>query len=93
MMNALQHAPAEQQVAFVRGHPELAGKVAQAGSLTAESASEQGSLGLNRLSATEVAIFTRLNAEYGKKFGFPFIICAPRHTRDSSCENSSDGSL
>jgi len=83
MIAALRHAPAEQQVAFVRGHPELAGKIARAGTMTAESTAEQGSLGLNRLSDTEVEKFEKLNAAYGQKFGFPFIICVRRHTRDS----------
>lgn len=83
MMAALRQAHAEQQMAFVRGHPELAGKVARAGTMTAESKSEQGSLGLDKLSGAEVATFELLNADYGKKFGFPFIICVRRHTRDS----------
>jgi 2-oxo-4-hydroxy-4-carboxy-5-ureidoimidazoline decarboxylase len=70
-------------MAFVRGHPELAGKVARTGTMTAESKSEQGSLGLDKLSGAEVATFELMNADYGKKFGFPFIICVRRHTRDS----------
>ena len=83
MMAALRNASPEQQMAFVRGHPELAGKVARAGTMTAESTSEQGSLGLDKLSDAEVAKFEKMNGEYGKKFGFPFIICVRRHTRDS----------
>jgi 2-oxo-4-hydroxy-4-carboxy-5-ureidoimidazoline decarboxylase len=83
MMAALRKAPPDQQMAFVRGHPELAGKIARAGTMTAESTSEQGGLGLDRLSAAEVAKFEELNGEYGKKFGFPFIVCVRRHTRDS----------
>ncbi len=83
MMAALRKAPPDQQMAFVRGHPELAGKVARAGTMTAESTSEQGGLGLDRLSDAEVAKFEIMNAEYGKKFGFPFIVCVRRHTRDS----------
>ena len=83
MMAALRKAPPDQQMAFVRGHPELAGKIARAGTMTAESTSEQGGLGLDRLSDAEVARFEKLNTEYGKKFGFPFIICVRRHTRNS----------
>jgi 2-oxo-4-hydroxy-4-carboxy-5-ureidoimidazoline decarboxylase len=83
MMAALRAAPADRQMAFVRGHPELAGKIARAGTLTAESRFEQGTLGLDKLSDAEVARFEALNADYGKKFGFPFIICVRRHTRDS----------
>lgn len=83
LMDAVRAAPREQQLAFVKSHPELASKVAQAGSLTAESKSEQGSLGLDRLSSDEFAWFEKLNAGYRAKFGFPFIICVRRHTRDS----------
>jgi 2-oxo-4-hydroxy-4-carboxy-5-ureidoimidazoline decarboxylase len=83
MMAAVARAPRDQAMAFVRGHPELAGKVARAGSMTDESVSEQGSLGLERLSDEEFARFERLNATYREKFGFPFIICVRRHTRDS----------
>jgi len=71
------------QLNLIRGHPELAGKVARAGAMTAESRREQGSLGLDRLSDAEFARFERLNAAYRQRFGFPFIICVRRHTRDS----------
>ena len=83
MMQAVRTAPREQQLAFVRGHPELGGKVARAGAMTADSVSEQGGLGLDRLSDAEFARFERLNAAHGTTFGFPFIICVRRHTRDS----------
>ena len=68
---------------LIRGHPELAGKVARAGTMTAESRSEQGSLGLDKLSDAEFARFERLNTAYHERFGFPFIVCVRRHTRDS----------
>jgi 2-oxo-4-hydroxy-4-carboxy-5-ureidoimidazoline decarboxylase len=72
-----------EQMALIRGHPELAGKVARAGTMTAESRSEQGSLGLDKLSDAEFARFERLNTAYHARFGFPFIVCVRRHTRDS----------
>ena len=75
-------APADQQLAFIRAHPELGSKVRRA-DITADSQAEQGSLGLDRLSDEEFARFTTLNATYRDKFGFPFIICVRRHTRDS----------
>ena len=55
--------------------------------MTAESRQEQGSLGLDRLSEEEFARFERLNAAYRERFGFPFIICVRRHTRDSILDN------
>jgi len=83
MMQIVRAAPRAEQIAFLRGHPELGGKVARAGAMTADSVAEQGGLGLNRLSDEEFARFERLNAAYGEKFGFPFIIGVRRHTRDS----------
>jgi 2-oxo-4-hydroxy-4-carboxy-5-ureidoimidazoline decarboxylase len=82
MMQAVRAAPAERQRAFITGHPELGSRVKRA-ELTGHSQAEQGSLGLDRLSAEEFDRFCRLNAAYREKFGFPFIICVRRHTRDS----------
>jgi 2-oxo-4-hydroxy-4-carboxy-5-ureidoimidazoline decarboxylase len=83
MMQAVRTATPEVQLAFLRGHPELGGKVARAGAMTADSRAEQGGLGLDRLSDEEFDRFERLNAAYQTKFGFPFIIGVRRHTRDS----------
>jgi 2-oxo-4-hydroxy-4-carboxy-5-ureidoimidazoline decarboxylase len=79
MMQAVRGATREMQLAFLRGHPELAGKVARAGAMTADSKSEQRGLGLDRLSDTDFARFERANAAYAKKFGFPFIVCVRLH--------------
>jgi 2-oxo-4-hydroxy-4-carboxy-5-ureidoimidazoline decarboxylase len=83
MMQAVAAAGAAEQLSLIRGHPELGSKVARAGTMTAESRREQGSLGLDRLSDAEFARFERLNAAYRRRFDFPFIICVRRHTRDS----------
>ncbi len=83
MMGAVRAAPRERQLEFVCGHPDLAGKAARAGALTAESRHEQASVGLDTLSEEEFARFHRLNDAYKAKFGFPFIVCVRRHTRDS----------
>ena len=66
-----------------RAHPDLVGKAALAGTLTPESTREQSSAGLDRLSAEEIATFTRLNQAYKDKFGFPFVICARQNKKDS----------
>jgi len=71
---ALVPAPAERKLALIQAHPDLAGKLAQAGQLTAESTSEQASAGLDRLTDQERATFTGLNDAYQTRFGFPFII-------------------
>jgi 2-oxo-4-hydroxy-4-carboxy-5-ureidoimidazoline decarboxylase len=83
LMAAVAGAAESEQLAFMRGHPELGGKVARAGAMTAESRQEQGSLGLDRLSEAEFRRFEQLNAAYRARFGIPFIICVRRHTRDS----------
>ena len=82
MMAAVRSAPPERQRTFVAGHPELGSRVKRA-QLTDQSKAEQGSLGLDRLSEAEFDRFSRLNSAYREKFGFPFIICVRRHTRDS----------
>ena len=83
MADAVATAGETEQVALIRGHPELASKVARAGAMTAESRREQGGLGLDRLTDREFERFERLNAAYRQRFGIPFIICVRRHTRDS----------
>ena len=67
-------ASREQQLALLRAHPELAGKAAIAGELTAESTGEQAASGLNRCSAEDYTLLHELNASYKDKFGFPFIL-------------------
>ena len=79
MMQVVRTAPRDRQLAFLRGHPELAGKVARAGAMTADSRAEQGGLGLDRLSDADFGRFERANAAYAKKFGFPFIVCVRLH--------------
>src|SRR5882757_257414 len=83
MMAAVQAASRAAQVAFLGQHPDLAGKAARAGAVTEESKHEQASVGLDTLSEEEFARFHRLNDAYKEKFGFPFIVCVRRHTRDS----------
>jgi 2-oxo-4-hydroxy-4-carboxy-5-ureidoimidazoline decarboxylase len=83
MMAAVRAATAEQQMALIKGHPDLAGKAARAGAMTEDSKAEQASAGLDRLSEAEFAQFHRLNSAYREKFGIPFIICARRHNKDS----------
>ncbi|MBL9188717.1 MAG: 2-oxo-4-hydroxy-4-carboxy-5-ureidoimidazoline decarboxylase [Opitutaceae bacterium] len=69
-------AARERQLALIRAHPDLAGRLAQQNKLTAESTREQASAGLGALTAEELADFQRHNAAYLARFSFPFIICA-----------------
>jgi OHCU decarboxylase len=67
-------ASEDERLAVLKAHPDLAGKLAQAKRLTAESASEQASAGLDALTDAERELFSKLNAAYVANFGFPFII-------------------
>jgi 2-oxo-4-hydroxy-4-carboxy-5-ureidoimidazoline decarboxylase len=82
MVAVVKSAPAAQQLALLQSHPDLAGKEAQAGTMTASSVAEQAGAGLNTLSPAEFAELTGLNAAYKMKFGFPFIIAVRMYTKE-----------
>jgi 2-oxo-4-hydroxy-4-carboxy-5-ureidoimidazoline decarboxylase len=73
----------EKQLALIRAHPDLVGKLALAGQLTKESTGEQASAGLGNLTPEEVALFQQNNAAYKAKFGFPFVICARLNKKEA----------
>ncbi len=83
MTDAVENAGDERQRALINGHPDLAGKAAREGKLTADSTAEQAAAGLDRLSEQEFADFHRLNDAYRAKFGMPFIVCVRRHGKAS----------
>ena len=83
MTAAVRAVPADQRLALIKGHPDLAGKAARAGTMTTDSKAEQASAGLDRLSDAEFEEFHRLNNAYREKFGIPFIVCVRRHSKDS----------
>ncbi|NBR03537.1 MAG: 2-oxo-4-hydroxy-4-carboxy-5-ureidoimidazoline decarboxylase [Alphaproteobacteria bacterium] len=74
MQDIVDAAGPKRQLALLRAHPELAGKLAIAGGLTADSSSEQAGAGLDRCTPAEFARFSDLNDRYGARFGHPFII-------------------
>ncbi len=69
-------ASLEKQLALIRLHPDLAGRLVAAGALTPESTREQALAGLDRLTPEEIELFKKNNDAYRGKFGFPFVICA-----------------
>ncbi len=75
-------ASEEERLGVLTAHPDLAGKLAQAKRLTAESTAEQASAGLDALTDAERQTFTELNDAYVAKFGFPFIIAVKGRTKD-----------
>ncbi|MFK7602901.1 2-oxo-4-hydroxy-4-carboxy-5-ureidoimidazoline decarboxylase [Deinococcus sp. SM5_A1] len=83
------HADSEAaQLKLIRAHPDLAGKAALAGELTAESAHEQASAGLDRLTPDEFAEFGRLNDAYHEKFELPYVVCVRENDKDSIFEGA-----
>ncbi|MEO9298197.1 allantoinase PuuE [Devosia alba] len=76
-------ASAEERLKVLNAHPDLAGKLAAAQRLTAESTAEQASVGLDALTDGERQRFTMLNTAYVDKFGFPFIIAVRDNTKAS----------
>lgn len=71
----------EAKLALIRAHPDLAGRAAIAGELTASSKSEQAGAGLDQCTPDEYRRFQELNAAYKEKFGFPFILAVAGRTR------------
>jgi OHCU decarboxylase len=83
LVTAMYAAPRERQLALIGAHPDLAGKAAIEGTLTNSSKREQASAGLDRLTPDEYEAFTRTNNAYRERFGFPFVVCAREHTKES----------
>jgi len=82
LVQVVDKATPEQQLALIRAHPELAGKAMAAGTLTQESTNEQGKAGLTHCTPEELARIRQLNQDYQARFGFPFILAVrgPRGT-------------
>jgi N-carbamoyl-L-amino-acid hydrolase len=70
----VREAPRDAQLALVRAHPQLAGKAALAGDLTAASTGEQSRAGLLHCSPRELQALQGLNDDYLRRFGWPFIV-------------------
>ncbi|MEO0542673.1 MAG: allantoinase PuuE [Pseudomonadota bacterium] len=71
----------QERLDVLNAHPDLAGKLAAAKRLTAESTSEQASAGLDALTDDEREAFTKLNTAYTEKHNFPFIIAVRDHDK------------
>jgi 2-oxo-4-hydroxy-4-carboxy-5-ureidoimidazoline decarboxylase len=74
--SVVRRARPEEQLALIRAHPDLAGRAALAGELAPDSAGEQASAGLDRLTPADLARFEAMNGAYRQRFGFPFVIRA-----------------
>ena len=83
MCDALMRADESLQLALIRAHPELAGRAAIRGDLTAASISEQKGAGLAACTPLEYERLQSLNAAYRGRFDFPFVLAVKGHTPES----------
>lgn len=74
----IRSAAPEEQRALIRSHPDLAGRAARNRTMTEESNSEQGRLGLLDLSPDDLNRLERLNAAYRARFDMPFMLALYR---------------
>jgi 2-oxo-4-hydroxy-4-carboxy-5-ureidoimidazoline decarboxylase len=93
MARTVHAASPDEQIALLRGHPELAGSEAREGRMTADSTSEQGRLGLDRLDRATLARLDDLNRRYRERFGFPLIIALRLHADLDSVLRQADERL
>jgi 2-oxo-4-hydroxy-4-carboxy-5-ureidoimidazoline decarboxylase len=83
MVHVVSLADEGDKLTLLRAHPDLAGKLARAGSLTSASRSEQKGAGLDQLNEEDYQRFDAVNRAYREKFGIPFIIAVKGHDRHS----------
>jgi len=83
MARVFRRASDDERFGVLNAHPDLAGRLAAAQRLTADSTQEQASAGLDALTDEDRAAFTERNAKYLAKFGFPFIIAVRDHDKRS----------
>ncbi len=70
MMKIFENIKKEKYLEILNSHPDLAVEK----KLTKDSKNEQKNASLNQCTGEEFTEFKKLNKEYKKKFGFPFII-------------------
>lgn len=81
MRQIVETASAQQQHDLIIAHPDLAGKAAQKGELTADSTQEQADAGINKCTPDEFRRFKKYNQAYKNKFNFPFIMAVKNSNR------------
>ena len=86
MLGIFENATKKQQLKILRDHPDLADKT-KVKSLTKDSKKEQNSAGLDKCTEKEFNEFRKLNFEYKKKFGFPFILAVKDKNKNEILNN------
>src|SRR5262245_30788360 len=84
MMHTVRNGRHAEILALIRAHPELAGREAKEGGLTADSSGEQGRLGFTSLGRDEFLQMQELNRAYRDRFGFPCIVALRLHATRAS---------
>jgi 2-oxo-4-hydroxy-4-carboxy-5-ureidoimidazoline decarboxylase len=84
MSEAVRDAAEDRQLSLIRAHPELAGREAARGGLTADSSSEQARLGFLNLDRSHLEQMRELNRTYRQRFGIPCIVALKLHASRAS---------
>ena len=87
LATVVDNASRERKLELIRAHPDLAGRAAVRGELTADSMGEQSSAGIDQCSREEFEAFQRLNDAYWRKFGFPFVMAVRNSNRQQILES------
>ena len=83
MMDVYENINNEEMIKIFNSHPQLAIEK----KLTSFSSKEQTGAKLNECSKEEFEEFEKLNADYKKKYGFPFIIAVKGKNKDEILNN------
>ena len=83
MMEVFDNSKKEKHLEILNAHPDLVIEK----KLTYESKKEQKNSNLNQCSDDEFKEFTKLNTDYKKKFGFPFIIAVKGKNKNEILNN------
>ena len=83
LLSTLAGASEKEKLDLISAHPDLVGRLARQGKVTAESAREQAAAGLDSVTPAEAELFEQYNLTYRRKFGFPFIICARENRKNA----------
>ncbi len=86
IFNIFENATKDKQLKILNAHPDLANKT-KISLLTPDSLKEQTSAGLDQCTEVEFDEFKRLNEQYKKKFGFPFILAVKEKNKNEILDN------
>jgi len=74
MEKEVRSASKMEQLALIRAHPQLKGRLADPSTLTDASRREQSGAGLDQCTAAQMEQLQKLNKAYLDYFGFPFVV-------------------